>query len=127
MDKLRFFLENPTETIEKEIKVSSRLPFMVKIRPMTNEEYSVIQKKCTKMGKSGTVFDSGLFNAMATAKCVVDPDFSNADAIKEAKCSTPTDFVQKVLLVGEISTIAEEVVKLSGFTGITEDISEAKN
>lgn len=127
MDKLQFFLDNPIETIEKDIKVSDRLPFTFKVRPMTNEEYSLAQKKCTKYVKGQTIFESGKFNAMISSMCCLDPDFSDAKAIKDAKCTTPSEFISKVLLVGEISTIAEEVVKLSGFTGITEDIETAKN
>ena len=129
MNDLEMFLTLPdVDTIEKEIKVSNRLGTF-KIRAMTSEEFSNYQTRCTrKMNKKGVDIDINKLNTLIVAGQVVAPDFSNAEFLKKAGCSTATEFISKKLLIGEITEISKQVQILSGFdVNINEDIEEAKN
>lgn len=129
MNDLEMFLTLPdVDTIEKEIKVSNRLGTF-KIRAMTSEEFSNYQTRCTrKMNKKGVDIDINKLNTLIVAGQVVAPDFSNAEFLKKAGCSTATEFISKKLLIGEITEISKQVQILSGFdVDINEDIEEAKN
>lgn len=129
MNDLEMFLTLPdVDTIEKEIKVSNRLGTF-KIRAMTSEEFSNYQTRCTrKMNKKGVDIDINKLNTLIVAGQVVAPDFSNAEFLKKAGCSTATEFISKKLLIGEITEISKQVQILSGFdVDMNEDIEEAKN
>ena len=129
MNDLENFLALPdvTELVE-EVFVSDRLG-KFKVRPMTMDEFSSYQKRCRgKINKDGVNFDSGKFNLLVVKGQVVEPDFSNAEFLKKAKCNTPEEFISRKLLVGEIAKLSEEISRISGFdTDINEDIEEAKN
>ena len=130
MDKsLEDFLALPdVDTIEKEIFVSKRLG-KFKVKAMTADEHSQYMKRSKgKIKKDGTDFDSGKFNLLIVAGQTVSPDFSNAELLKKAGCTTAIDLIKKKLLAGEIAEAAEQIIKISGFdSDINDDIEEAKN
>ena len=129
MNELEDFLALPDITdMVAEVEVSERLG-KFKIKPMTMDDFSEYQKRCTgKVNRNGVNFDSAKFNILVVKNQTVFPDFSNAEFLKKAKCNTPEEFITKKLLVGEITKLSEEITKLSGFdTDINKDIEDAKN
>jgi hypothetical protein len=135
MSKLMDFLvSNPTENLTEEIIVSDRFKdgkeiLKFKIKAVSPDEFSDLQKQCTKVGKKGKVnFDSKMFNEQLVINYTVDPNFRNAETIKKAGCMTPEQFLNKVLLAGEVATLVEEISSLSGFDKDLESLrEEAKN
>ena len=129
MTDLENFLALPDVTeLTEEIYVNERLGKMV-IKPMTQHQFNDYGKRCTsKINKKGADFDSAKFNLLVVAGQTINPDFNNAELLQKAGCATASEFIQRKLLPGEISTIAVKIQSLSGFDNdINEDIEEAKN
>lgn len=110
--------------------IAAGKPFTIRV--MTQKEFDRLQRKCstskTVRGKRETDFDSGAFNNYCVTECVVKPDFKDASAIQKAGVTTPEQFVEKVLLPGEVADIAAEVLALSGFDKSLDEMKdEVKN
>lgn len=129
-----FLVSNPIENLTEEIIISDRFKvdgeiLKFKIKAVSPDEFSDLQKQCTKVGKKGKVnFDSKMFNDQLIVNYTVEPNFRDAEAIKKAECMTPEQFVNKVLLAGEVATLVEEISTLSGFDKDLDSLREdAKN
>ncbi|MEG0134202.1 MAG: hypothetical protein RR782_08770 [Clostridium sp.] len=135
MSKLMDFLvSNPIENLTEEIIVSDRFKvgdelLKFKIKAVSPDDFSNLQKQCTKVGKKGKVnFDSKMFNEQLVIDYTVEPNFRNAESIKKAGCMTPEQLLNKVLLAGEVATLVEEISSLSGFDKDLDSLrEEAKN
>lgn len=133
MSSLNAFL-NPTKVENKEVVVSNRflekdevVPF--KIRPITQEENTVLIKKFNKKNKKGVeVFDRTGYIQELTSSAVVFPDLNNAELQSAYGVLGASKLLQKMLFVGEYAVLAQEVQNLSGLDeDINEDIEEVKN
>ena len=129
-----FLIDNPVDNLTEEVVVSERFKIgdellKFKIKAVTPEDFSNLQKKHTKIGKKGkTDFDSAAFNIELVLDYTLEPNFRDADAIKRAKCLTPKQYINKSLKAGELTNLVSEISKLSGFESDIEDIKEeAKN
>lgn len=135
MSKLMDFLvSNPIDNLTEEVIVSDRFTegdkiMKFKIKAVSPDEFSDLQKQCTKVGKKGKVnFDSKMFNEQLVINYTVEPNFRNSESIKKAGCMTPQQLLNKVLLAGEVATLVEEISSLSGFDKDLEGLrEEAKN
>lgn len=129
MNDLEKFLNlQDVNEIEEEVFVSERLG-KFKVKAMTSDEYADYQKRCKgKMVKGQVDFDASKFNLLLVAGQTIYPDFSNAEFLKKAGCTTATEFIKRKLLPGEIAELGEQICIISGFdSGINEDVEEAKN
>ena len=135
MSKLMDFLVNNTvENLNEEVVISDRFKvdgeiLKFKIKAVTPDEFSDLQKQCTKIGKKGKMnFDSKMFNEQLIVNYTVEPNFKEAEAIKKAGCITPEQLLNKTLLAGEVATLVEQISTLSGFDKDLEELrEEAKN
>ncbi|HFD2064473.1 TPA: phage portal protein [Clostridium perfringens] len=135
MSKLMDFLVNNTvENLTEEVVISDRFKvdgeiLKFKIKAVTPDEFSDLQKQCTKIGKKGKMnFDSKMFNEQLIVNYTVEPNFKEAEAIKKAGCITPEQLLNKTLLAGEVATLVEQISTLSGFDKDLEELrEEAKN
>lgn len=129
MNSLEDFLALPdVDNIVEEVFVSKRLG-KFKVKAMTADEHGTYMNRARgKMNKNGMDFDSAKFNLLICAGQTVSPDFTSAELLKKAGCSTATELIKKKLLAGEIAELANKICEISGFdTDINEDIEEAKN
>lgn len=127
---LAYLVDNPVDGITKDVIVSKRLKdFKFKISPMSGTEFGEFQKLCTSIDRKGKQsFNAGRFNELVVINKVIEPSFRDAEAIKASGVMTPEQFLNKSLLGGEIQTLSEAVVELSGFGGgIDEEVDNAKN
>lgn len=125
---------NPTKIEDKEIIVSNRFqengkPVPFKIRPVTQEENTVLIKKFNKTDKKGVeTFDRTGYVQELTSTAVVFPDLESAELQKGYGVLGASKLLQKMLFVGEYAVLAQEVQRLSGLDDdINEDIEEVKN
>jgi len=119
-----FLISNPVN-LEDEVKISDRIPFNFKIHAMSNELYSELQKRHTKMFRKGKMsFDSAGFNIEMILKCCDYPNFKDAEFVKKVGVVSPAEAVKKVLLPGEIVNLAGFIQELSGFDKDTEELRE---
>lgn len=139
MSKLQAFLnKNIIEEITEDVFVSNRFKdeetgeiLKFKIRSVPLSEYKKIQKACTKITKTGAEFDNVTFAERIVIEGTVDPNFKDAESAKLANCvgaNAPTQYLYKVLKSGEVISLSEKILVLSGFGEDMEDlVEEAKN
>lgn len=139
MSSLQEFLNNnPVDNLTAEVVVSERFRdkngniLKFKIKAMTNEEFEEIRKAAMRVsfskGKRSLDFDVRRFNELIVINNTVDPNFKDAESIKKLGCVTPEQYLNKVLLAGEIAELAQQIQKLSGFgKDMDELVEEAKN
>lgn len=132
---LEFLTENTVEDIAEKVYISERfkdedgelLAFTVK--PVPSKEYNELQKKHSKIKKKGNVeFNSDAFNMDLITNYTVEPNFRDVEALKKVGCVTPDQFINKTLLAGECSKLAEKIGEISGFNEDMDELrEEAKN
>lgn len=131
MGKLADFLcEHTVENITDDVVISNRIPFKFKIRAMNSEEFNSYRKLATNFDvkRKKASFDSKKLNEQIIINHTVDPDFRNAEDIKRVGCTTPEQYMNKVLLAGEAEELSQQIQSLSGFDlDINEAVEEAKN
>jgi len=126
---------HPVDNLTEEVAVSPRFKgrdgsvLKFKIKAMTNAEFEQIRKAATAVKKGRKVeFDAQKFNLQMVINHTVEPNFKHAESIQKMGCSTPEEYVQRVLLAGEVTTLASKIQELSGFDVAMEDlVEEAKN
>ena len=129
MGKLEKYFDLPDlSNITKEIKISDRLG-EIAIRAISEPTLQEIRKRSKlTLDNSEEAQGNGKFNLLIMQAGMIDPDFSNADFLMKVGYETPTDFVLNKFLPGEIATVANNIMQLSGFDmGINERVKEAKN
>ncbi|WP_028988029.1 phage tail assembly chaperone [Thermicanus aegyptius] len=136
MSTLQDFLNShPVDNLTDEVVVSPRFKdkdgniLKFKIKAMTNQTFDELRKRYTRVGKGRKVeFDAQGFNTAVVIEHTLDPDFKDADSIKKLGCATPDEYLNKVLLSGEIATLVNKIQELSGFDIDMEAlVEEAKN
>lgn len=129
----QFLLENPVANTRETVIVSERLKeFPFEVKAILGDEYNDYQSRCIENPNSAKKrrFNSKRFNELVVINHTVNPNFKDAEWLESAGCSmSSTALLYKVLLAGEITKLAEAILKLSGFSegDIAEDIEEAKN
>lgn len=135
MNLQEFLNSNIVEGFEKEVCLGERFKdengncLKFKIKALSQEEFEQARKKATTITQNGNViFDNMLFNNAIVINNTTEPSFKDAKSIKELSCVTPEQYLNKVLLAGEINTLSEEIVNLSGFNNdINQLVEQAKN
>lgn len=135
MSLQEFLNDNPVDNLTDEVPVSRRLkgkdgkPLKFKIKAMNDEEFDEIRKACTVVRKGRKVeFNARKFNMMIIVNHTINPDFKHAESLKKLGCATPEEYVQRVLLAGEVATLVKKIQELSEFDIDMEAlVEEAKN
>ncbi|HIW31939.1 MAG TPA: XkdN-like protein [Candidatus Paenibacillus intestinavium] len=135
MSLQEFLNSNPVDNLTEEVVISPRFKdkdgslMTFTIKAMTNQEFDEIRKASTNIKKGRKVeFDAQTFNLRTIINHTVKPDFKHAESIKALGCSTSEEYVQRVLLSGEVASLASKIQELSGFDVEMEDlVEEAKN
>ncbi|GIP59689.1 XkdN-like protein [Paenibacillus sp. FSL W8-0186] len=130
-----FLNANPIDGLTEEVTVSKRFKdaegnlLKFKIKAMTGPDFEELRKRSTTILKKGKVeFNAQQFNTTSVINNTLVPDFKDAESISKLGCTTPEQYVNKVLLPGEIATLAEHIQRLSGFdVGMEDLVEEAKN
>jgi hypothetical protein len=123
------------EAVTKEVIVSDRFvdgegkPVAFRIKSITAKDDQILKNACvtidmkTKLPKT----DTGKYQAMLCAACVVYPDLGSAELQDSYGVRNKPDLLSEMLLPGELATLMEEVAQLNGFKPMRELIDEAKN
>lgn len=136
MKTLQEFLNaNAVEGLTKEIAVSERIKdengelYKFKIKTMTQKELDNLRAKSTTYGKGNKkIWDNAKFNSAVVINNTIYPNFKDAENLKKLGAVTPEDYLDKVLLAGEINRLSIEIMSFSGFNqDINELIEQAKN
>lgn len=108
----------PSERLKKVLKGR-----VFKVRAMTNAEYRAFTKQAYTLRNGKREFDNIKFVESVVMDCTIEPNFRKAESIEKAGCTTPDEYLHKVLLPGEIDKLGNEIARHSGF-GV-QDVEEA--
>lgn len=130
----QFLNVNPIDSIQKDIIVSDRFQnddgeiFKFTIKAMSQSDFEEVKKKAY-FGKIGNgELDEDTLNCFIVIENTINPSFKDSDSFNILNCSSPKQYLNKVLLSGEISFLAQEIIKLSGFDrGLQELSDDVKN
>lgn len=103
-----------------------RLGIPVKLRGLTTKEVFSVQERATRKGKKGEAQELSAEDANVgyIVAATVSPDWKNKALLDKYKASTPEELLKRLLLAGEVTNLANEVMDLSGFTT---ELDEVKN
>lgn len=125
MDKLDLFLASDVEA-KGEVHLK-RFGMDFEVKGFTDQEFRDIREQATYGSgkKKGEVNETELVN-LIVAYGVVSPNLSDPKVMKKYGARDAADAVSKAFLVGELATLRDAILKLSGFDE-EESIEEAKN
>lgn len=112
--------------------VIERLGIPINIKGLTEKEISQIRKDCTynRKGRGGKIeekLDGNEFDAGLIVAATTNFDWNNKDLLDSAKTSDGKQFIRRKLLAGEISSITDKILELSGFNNELEEAEDIKN
>lgn len=127
----QFLLESDVSNLKKTIDIGGRMKgHALTIRVITGEQYTSYQQQCIENPNSAKKrrFNTKRFNELIVVNSLVDPNLKDPEMLKAAKVTRPEELLYKCFLAGEINTIAEQVLTLSGFDAdVEEEMEEVKN
>lgn len=131
MNLQEFLAQNPVDNVRAEVPISARLQdkegnlFKFTIKAMTDAEFEELRKRSMTVKKGGKFeLDLKQFNSLIVVNNTVEPNFKNAEDIKALGCTTPEQYVSKVLLAGEIQELSRQIQRLSGFDTDMEELKD---
>ncbi len=100
-----------------------------KIKPLSYEEFGRLKKKATIIGKDGSqIIDEARLNMLCIIESTLEPSFKDISSLEKMKVNTPEQYLNKVLLSGEVENLIREILKISGFLEDMEGfVSDIKN
>lgn len=123
MRKLEDFLAMPdVSEMKEEVYINERLGAFI-IAPMDDDQVKRYRNKC-KIGKNGIEIDNEKFQIALITGQVIEPNFSDAEFLANAKCTTASEFIKRKFKAGEIADIASKITKASGFNKEGKDIND---
>lgn len=118
--------ELPTKELEvKRLSEVYKQPFIVCFRAMRPDEEEEVQRDCMTITKDGVSVDSSKMKYMTAAKCLINPDIKNKELQSKFQVPNHFELLKKLLLVGEVTAVYEEIQKLSGYG--KDKVEEIKN
>lgn len=127
LSKLMGTFEVPEATF-----IIDRLGIPVNLKGLTEKEISKIRKECTytRKGKGGKIeekLDGNEFDAGLIISATTNFDWNNKELLESSKASDGKQFIRKKLLAGEISSLTDKILELSGFNNELEEVEDIKN
>ncbi len=127
LSKLMGTYEVPTATVI--LERLGQIP--ITLKGLTEKEISKIRKECTYTrkfkGKNEDKFDGNEFDAGLIVAATTNFDWGNTKLLDSAKASDAKQFIRKKLLAGEISSLTDKILELSGFNSELEEAEDIKN
>ena len=127
----QFLLESDVSNLKKTIDIGGRMKgHALTIRVITGEQYTSYQQQCIENPNNAKKrrFNTKRFNELIVVNSLVDPNLKDPEMLKAAKVARPEELLYRCFLAGEINTIAEQVLTLSGFDAdVEEEMEEVKN
>lgn len=127
----QFLLQTNVSDLKKTIDLGGRLEgHPITIKALDGDKYNSFQQLCIENPNSAKKrrFNSKKFHELICVECMLDPNLKDPEFIQAAGVPDSTRLLYRCFLSGEIATIAEQVLKLSGFDrDMDEEIEEVKN
>lgn len=126
---------NVVDNITHYVEISNRLKdkngynLKFKIKPISFEELNRLKRKATFIDKNGqAIIDEGKLNTLCIIESTLEPSFKDIKSMEKLNINTPEQYLNKVLLAGEIERLIKEILVISGFMeSIDELVCDIKN
>lgn len=126
---------NIVDNINSYVEISNRLKdengenLKFKIRPILFEELNNLKKKATIFDNDKkAIIDECKLNMLCIIEATIEPNFKDIKSMEKIGVFTPEQYINKVLLAGEIDKLINEILKISGFlVDIQEMVADIKN
>jgi len=116
------------EDLPEKTVMLDRVQVPVTLKALTGKQVFKIREMCTyrkeKKGKVIENFDEEQFNAALVVAATISPNWGDQKLLAKYKASEAEEVVKRILLAGELASLADIVLELSGFYT---DLSEVKN
>lgn len=127
----QFLLESNVNDLKKTINIGGRMKdYPLTIRVITGQQYTDYQQQCIENPNSSKKrrFNTKRFNELICVNSLVDPNLKDPEMLKAAGVNRPEELLYRCFLAGEINTIAEQALIMSGFdSDVEEEMNEVKN
>lgn len=131
----QFLLQSDLKDMKKVINLGGRLAnYPITIRALEGDKYNSFQQLCIENPNSPKKrrFNTKKFNELVCIECLVDPNMKDAEFLQAARTqkgvADSTGLLYTCFLAGEIATIADQALKLSGFErDVEEEVEQVKN
>ena len=114
------------DTVPEKTVVIPRLDIPVTIKGITGKQVFALRNKCTykKKTRRGITeeFDGEAFNCGLIALATVKPNWGDSKLLSKFKASGPEEVIKKVLLAGELESLGDAILDLSGYNVELEDV-----
>lgn len=116
-----------SEIPEKTVSIV-RLGIPVTLKGLTGKEVFALRERCTERnkvkGREVSRLDEEAFNVGLLALATVSPNWGNSALLQKFNASGKEEVIKRLLLAGELATLGDVVLDLSGFN---EELDEVKN
>lgn len=120
-----------TQTKEYEVVRLTNIldqPFILNLKAIPSKRYTEIQSMAVRVKKNGNnEINLYQLQILTLIDGIQSPALNSPELLKHFDAASPADLLNNLLLAGEISDIASEITKLSGYDEIEEKVKEVKN
>lgn len=129
-----FLNNNVVDGTTKEVFISDRFKdengkaLKFKIKPISQKALNAMRNKHSKQKGNKIIVDEAALSFEIVINCTVEPNFKDTKSLELLGVFSPEDYLNKVLLAGEVNTLEKAILEFSGFgKDINELIEDAKN
>ena len=130
-----FLNKNKVIGLTEEVAISNRIcdekgvPLKFKVKTISSKDYDDLKNRNMVLNPVGNefTFSTAGFQIDLIINCCVEPNFKNKENIDAVGVSTPKEYVNAVLLPGEIERLADKISMVNGYKPFNELVEEAKN
>lgn len=114
-------------TVEKDVHMK-RFGVDFRIRAITGQTINQARVQATRIvGKGKKEVNEEKFGIILIQKAVVNVDFGAKELLEKFGVEDATEVIPRLLLAGEIATLTQEILTLSGFEDESDSVDELKN
>lgn len=123
LDRLLSIDKVPEKTV-----ALSRIGIPVTLKGLTGKQIYALRERCThrhkERGREVEKLDEEAFNVGLIAMATLKPNWGDPQLLSKFQVSGPEEVIKRLLLAGELASLGDVVLDLSGFNI---ELSEIKN
>lgn len=118
-----------TDEVPQKTVFMSRLKIPVTLKGLTGKQVFSMRERCTgrskDKGRDVERLDEEAFNCGLISMATVKPNWGDSQLLTKFNASGPEEVIKRLLLAGELSSLGDEVLDLSGYNLELEEIKNA--